>query len=246
MTPNRKGLIHIAVAMVLVAPLSVAHAFIPGKWNPMDAYVKGATKGGPRALIVTDPKGKVRQSAEFQYDATGRLIKEVYIDSAGKKDGSTAYEYRGGKVSTEKLFNKQGKVVENKTYLYSAGKLSGIQVTNDKNQEIMSIDYKRKGGMIHIAEEKRDRTLDRIVFEYKKDRLDHIIVKDDSGNVLSKTKYEYDRDGRLVKRERFQGGRRFACKYIYQPNGRVAGYEYLNFNPERNQWQLVKRLKFKY
>lgn len=238
-------LARVALVIACLTPASLL-AFTPGKWDPMDTYIEGARKGGPRALIVYDADGKIRQSAEYQYDQSGRLLKEVYINSAGKKEGSTEYEYRAGNIAGERLFDKNGKLVERKVYLYSRGKLSGIQVYDDKDQEIMQVDYSHKGDRIHVAEEKRDRALDRVVFHYKDERLNKLEVKDDQGKVFSHTRFDYGKNGKLVRRERFQGGRRYLCKYLYNKSGSVAQYEYLVFNPEKNQWQLQKRLAFKF
>lgn len=241
-----KNSLKVLVTIGVAFQSTLLFSFTPGKWNPMDAYVTQAQKGGPRALIVYDATGKIRQTAEFQYDANGRLARELYLNASGKRDGSTSYEYRGSRITGEKLFNRKGDLVERKVYLYSSGRLSAIQVFDKKGQEIMQVDYTRKGNQIHVAEEKRDKALDRVLFRYKDDRLNMLEVKDDQGKVFSKTKFEYGPDGKLLKRERFQGGRRFLCKYRYNKRGAVAGYEYLVFNPEKNQWQLQKRLAFRF
>ncbi len=233
-------------ATVLFTQTTIVSAFTPGKWNPMDHYILRGQAGGPRAVLVHDPDGKILQTAEFQYDANGRLLREVYINSSGQGDGHTLYEYQGDRVTGEKLYNSKSELVERKVYLYTGGRLSAIQVMDNKDQEILQVDYTSKGELIQVAEEKREKNLDRILFVYRADKLDALEVKDEAGNVFSRTKFEYGQAGELTRRERFQGGRRYLCKYVYGANGKIAGYEYSNFNPEQNRWELEKRLTFRY
>lgn len=110
----------------------------PGKWSHIDKYIFGNNSNGPVKEIVKNANGKIVYSAFYEYDSSGKLIKESYLNADGKTDGFTIFQYKDGKVVREELFDKDHILLETKTFRYNPkGEIDLVEVFDKDNKLLL-------------------------------------------------------------------------------------------------------------
>lgn len=231
------------IGIVLLVSASQIFAITPGKWSPMDRYVLGLDKNGPKQEIVKDKEGSVIYTASYEYDEEGRLIREIYKKGNGESDGENALTYEKNRITTEELLSSEG-VQEKKVYKYNInGDLKEIIVYGADGKEL--IRYKIIGlsqDLIVEAEIRWVRLKETEYFILKKDPTDAKVllqeILDDKKRHVATVKYFLDEKNNILKRENIQAGSRRMSEVKYNEAGRVISYDFSIFRD--NDWVKVK------
>ena len=128
-----KKLLIIAIIILMAAPLFAASTpqtttplapqpdpKVPKNFAPYDQRVKEYNDKGQlvKMTILYNNTAEVGETYTYEYDATGKLVKEcLYTD--GQLDDFYTYEYdKNGRLSKETEYGAKGKIKNFKTYEY--------------------------------------------------------------------------------------------------------------------------------
>ncbi|MCS6985545.1 MAG: hypothetical protein NZM25_10535 [Leptospiraceae bacterium] len=195
---------------------------------------------GPRREIVTSPEGVAL--AEHEYDAHGRLTKTSYYKNQ-TKEGEVRYEYEGGKIASELLYNSQGKLLEKLVYTYNKkGDLAGYRVLNENSQEVLRWHFALHGGEIISGERYVGAELTES-FRFDSKQKEKQILFDGHGQIQGEIVY-VQKDGLLFERTKtdFTGSRKVV--YRYDEQKRLAEMSF--YRQDRGAWVATKKHEFFY
>lgn len=237
---------HILTGILLSVLPSIAFAYQPGKFTPLDVYVLKGAPAGPTSLVARGADGAILERAQFKYDGSGRLTTETFVNSKDAVYGSTEYKRAGDKLSEEVRKNQSGSIMSRTVYSYEGETLSAIEVYNEKGIMELRRRYFLTQGRITSGEEIIATTKDKFVIKYDEGSTlpQALVFVQSDGHPFGQILYRYDAQKRLVERERVQNERRELCKYEYDEKGRVLSYSYFDFID--NKWKLKKTLTYSY
>lgn len=216
----------------------------PGKWSPIDKYIFGFEKNGPKEEKVYDAKGKLIYSAKYEYDENDKLIKETYFRENGAKDGETVYTYELNRVITEELFSNSG-TQEKKVFKYSLnGDLKEILLYDTQGKEIMKCKViSFWNDLISDGEIKWLQLKESETFSLKKSSENPKIylqeVYNEKKELVSTIRYFLNEKNWIVKRENIQPNSKRMSEIQYDENGKVIGFSFFNF--QDGDWKLQKK-----
>jgi antitoxin component YwqK of YwqJK toxin-antitoxin module len=234
--------------LVIAFLASSLSSFTPGKWSPMDGFTLGLEKFGPSSEVVKNKNGEVIYSAEYEYDANGKLIKEKFKDQEGKPHGETFYIYEKGKLASEELFGPDNMLQEKKIFKYLDGILREATLLAPDGKEIYKCRINSiQGELITDGEIKWSETKDTEAFSMKKDPVEENVfnmeISDDKKKTLGVVKY-YFKDGKPEKRINVQGNLERMSEIKYNSEGKP---ESVTFHVKQDgKWDLVKTHFFSY
>ncbi len=218
-------------------------AISPGKWSPIDKYVLGLEKNGPKEEQVKDFKGNLIYSAKYEYNDEGQLIKEIYTRGNGEKDGETVYTYEMNRVVSEELFSKSG-LQEKKIFKYSPkGDMKEIIVYDMQGREVM----KCKVGvfwneLISDGEIKWIPLKESETFVFKKSsenpKMYFQEVYNEKKELVATIRYFLNDKNQLIKRENIQPNSKRMSEIEYNENGKVKSFSFYSFKD--GDWKLQK------
>ncbi|MBM9576770.1 hypothetical protein JWG45_06340 [Leptospira sp. 201903070] len=223
---------------------SLLLAVTPGKWSHIDKYVFGNAQNGPIREVVKNPAGKIIYSASYEYDTNGKLIKESYQNAEGKTDGFTQFQYKGGKVVKEELFNKENLLVETKTFRYNPkGQIDLIEVFDRENKPLLRSNVTAwekefaKTGNTNWSDSKEIETFT-LVKDEKNPKIWIQNIYNEEKKQIASTKFEYDERGNLLTRINVQGEQERKNQLSYGPNFQLISFSF--HVKQNNQWELLK------
>lgn len=254
---NRRYLLQMKYFIIFILIATNLNAYTPGKWSYLDRYVLGNEKFGPASETVKNRTGQTIYSATYEYNAEGKLVKEIFQNAKGESDGEIIYTYESGKIKSEELFAPDKSAQEKKSFIYSqSGNLKEIVVTlgNGKpllRHKILSI----QDGFVMECETKwEEESMQQESFSTKKDPLEETILNqeifDDKKKSIGFIKYYFDKKGRIEKRENLQGSSKRMQILTYDESGKLISFSfhvkqdenwvlikthYLNYNPTKSQ-----------
>jgi antitoxin component YwqK of YwqJK toxin-antitoxin module len=217
-------------------------SFTPGRWTPLDKYVLGLEKFGPKEEIVKNASGQIIYSAVYEYNDKGNLLKEIYKNSTGLVDGETKYFYENNKVTSEETFQND-LLKERKIYKYSnQGDLKELIVFGEDNKEIQRCKIiNMKDEFITDAVIKWFALKETEYFNLKRDSSGDTWTQDildDRKKSMGTIKFYFDEKGKLIKRENIQNSGRKSNEIKYDSEGRVIEFSF--FLQDSNDWKLIK------
>lgn len=179
----------------------------------------------------------VDQTTQYQYDALGRIVKQV--DPQGNKTTITynimglitgVQDAQGNTYRFE--YDKSGNRVKDiwpsgkvKTYAYNEAKQI-VQIT-DAEGKIRHYAYDKSGRITQVSFTDADEKEPQQVFQYAYDAAGNIKEIIQSGSVNTHLVYEYDAIGRVIKESvTYNNGQADAfvknLQYVYDVDGRLA------------------------
>ncbi|MCB1306842.1 MAG: hypothetical protein KDK30_01620 [Leptospiraceae bacterium] len=220
-------------------------AYQPLAWSPLDAYIAGTGEtAGPRALEVRDAEGQIIETARFQYDGAGHLVREEYFDARNVSQGFSQYEYAGGRLVKEILRNASAVELVRKEFEYdSNGRLNTMSVFNKDGERIQTQTYTYSSEHIVSGTEQNSGEQLRFLVSYNADRPREIAIKDGEATI-SEISILYDEQGRVSQRIRKQPNQTNRFVYDYDNQNRVTGYEYQHASGD--DWVTNKVARFVY
>lgn len=243
---NKGKNMKIIFALLILLSTSI-YSYNPGKWSPLDKYVMGLEKNGPKKEIVKNGEGQIIYTASYEYDEEGRLSKEVYTDSGGGADGETIYQYEKNRIISEELFSKQG-LQEKKIFKYTVkGDLKEIIVYGADGKEIVRcIVNSMWNEQIADGEIKWIKDKESEYFSMKKESATvfNQEILDTKKKQVATVRYILDTSGRLIKRENIQTNTKRMSEIQYQENGKVKSFSFSVFVD--NDWKTVKTHELEY
>ena len=228
-------------ALLLLAPLSHVGAYLPLRYSPLDAYVRGARGRGPAKVTVRNGS-RVLATAVLSYDSSGRLSKEVYTNPAGRGGGTTTYSYQGTQLVREETRDAKGALTNVKEFTYVSGGLDLMRVRDPGGATLIEQRFTTRGGRILQARQVVGGD-ERFALEYTGDRPVLLRVMREDGKEIGRISYSYV-GGLVSERIRLQGERKERCRYLYDKQGRLESYVYEE--PNGKGWKEVKRIEFSY
>ena len=218
-------------------------AYQPGRFSPLDdAVIRGG--GGPKTLEARDPSGKLIESARFEYDDQGRLVREQYTGADGKATGSTEYVRQGVRLREEIRRDAQNKVLYRTLFFHEGALISRMDVHDAAGALELRRTYTYQSNLLLGGEEIVGQNKDRFRTAYdQKGNLIALTFLQQDGKPYGEIAYRYDASGQLLERERTQPARRELCRYEYA-GGRIARYSY--FGRSGEQWVLQKTLVLRF
>ncbi len=224
---------------------SATYSFTPGKWSHTDRVVLGFEKGGPAQEVVKDAKGNIIYSAKYEYDESGKLIRENYTGQDGKADGYTKFSYKDGRVLKEELFNKDGANIESKIFSYDkAGVLSSIELLDKEGKSVLRCSILSWGdnGLIKDAQTEWTDTKDSERFSVIKDPnkpglFQQNIYNEDKQQVAS-TVLTFDSTGKLQSRMNVQGNLERMNRLLWDKNNRLQQFTFMV--KQGDKWAIEK------
>ncbi|WP_243396549.1 hypothetical protein [Leptospira wolffii] len=234
-----------AFLLLVFFTASATFPFTPGKWSHTDRIVLGFEKGGPAQELVKDAKGNLIYSAKYEYDESGKLVRENYIGKDGKPDGFTKFTYKDGRVLKEELFNKDGVSLEAKVFNYDkAGILSSVELLDQSGKSLLrcSILSWGENGMIKDAQTEWADSKDTERFSVVKDPnkpglYQQNIFNEDKQHVAS-TVLTFDSNGKLLSRMNVQGSQERMNRLIWDKSNRLQQFTFLV--KEGDKWTIEK------
>ena len=197
----------------------------PARWSPLAPYIMQDGLQGPDSISAYDDKGNLVEKARLEYDTRGRLVKEIFFDAEGKRQGFNAYEYEAGNPVAQKLYNNKEELISSEIRVYAAGNLQSIVYQDGKGQRILTHSFKYSPGKVHGAEISAD-TQDGFVLQVKAGQIQSIQFTSSTGEELAHMEFKYDGQGKLVERIRKSPGAVERCRHIYDSAGRLTSYIY--------------------
>lgn len=223
---------------------SVLHAYQPGKWYHMDAYIQKNNLTRPKKIEVIDSNGNVIKKASYEYNGNGQVVREIFFNESGKNEGESRFDYNNlGFITSETLYDKNENIINRLAYNYSGNKLTNIYVRDNTGAIIVEMQYTYNKGQLQGGQEIAGDDISRFVFDYVNDRLTSVIVKGDARTVLNKVDYRYNKNGFLEERVKTQGESRSLCKYEYSGDRLVA---YSFWDMVDSDWKHVKTIELQY
>ncbi|TGL62916.1 hypothetical protein [Leptospira sarikeiensis] len=225
--------------------ITPAYSFTPGKWSHTDRIVLGLEKGGPTQELVKDSKGNVIYTAKYEYDPSGKLIRENYIGKDGKPDGFTKFIYTDGKISKEELYNKDGVNLEAKVFGYNkSGVLSSIELLDQNGKNILTCTILSWGenGLIREAQtEWADTKITErfaIVKDPNKPGLFQQNIYNEDKQQAASTVLTFDSNGKLLSRMNVQGTIERMNRLIWDKDNRLQQFTFLV--KQGDKWAVEK------
>ena len=206
-------------------------AYQPGKWSPMDVYVEQGREGGPISLVLKNSDGQMLETAKFEYDRNGRLMKEKFYSAKGKYTGVTEYTYVNNVVSLEILKDAKGNIISTKEFKW--GKKTLNVIVMDNNGKIIMRHYIRhKNYRVTSGREKDETSEDQFQVQYdKKGKAVKFKLIRTDGSSISEIHYMYDSSGKLTARLLKNNSFESKCVYKYDLNGNIISFTYFNQGP---------------
>lgn len=62
---------------------------------------------------------KIDKHAQYQFDESNHMIKEIDLDASGKIIKTTEYKYENGLKTEKSIYGSDGKIKSRKTYVYT-------------------------------------------------------------------------------------------------------------------------------
>nr|WP_080634562.1 hypothetical protein [Leptospira weilii] len=231
------------VLIFLVFP-KIIFGVTPGKWSHIDKYVFGNNLNGPLKEIVKNTSGKVVYTATYEYDSSGKLIKEIYLDADGKSDGFTVFQYKDGKVVREELFDKNNSLLETKTFRYNPkGRIDLVEVFDKEKKLLLKSNITSwdkdfvKSGQTSWPGSKEVEIFNLIQDEKNPKALIQNIYNEEKKQIAS-TKFEYDEQGKLLSRINIQGEQERKNQLIYGSDNQLQSFTF--HVKQNNKWELQK------
>lgn len=197
----------------------------PARWSPLAPYIMQDGLQGPDSISAYDDKGNLVEKARLEYDPRGRLLKEIFYDSDGKRQGFNAYEYEAGNPVAQKLYNNKEELISSEIRSYAKGNLQSIVYQDGKGQRILTHSFKYSPGKVQGAEISAD-TQDAFVLQVKDGQIQRIQFTSSTGEDLGYIEFKYDEQGRLIERHRKSPGAVERCRHSYDSSGRLTSYIY--------------------
>lgn len=230
--------------LIHATPVLNSVFYIPGKFNPMDIYIMQDQVGGPRSLTVTAADGQVLEKARYIYNRNGRLLKEVYYNPDGQKQGETVYKYEAGLPVEEVLLNARSEVISKRVNEFQDGKLITSTLYGPDNEKILRQRFAYRGSYPVSGSEISGSETDNFRIRIHEGRTLAFQVLAPDGTVSQDITYHYDDEGRIIRRQRESGGVINICHYKYDDQGRIESYTY--YDQFNNQTSIDKSLSFEY
>jgi hypothetical protein len=216
----------------------------------MDRYTLGNEKNGPSSEVVKNKNGQILYTAKYEYDANGKLLKEVFTNSKNEADGEVKYIYDKNLLITEELFANNGELLETKTFNYtSSGKLRDITVK--KNADKATIRYRIYGmnkEMITECESKWEEENYSESFSTRKDATkENLFIQeifDEKKKQIGVIKIYLDKNNQIEKRENIQFNQTRMQTITYDEKLKVLSFSF--FVKQEENWQLMKTHYFIY
>lgn len=231
------------IFLVLVFP-GIVFGVTPGKWSHIDKYVLGNNPNGPIKEMVKNANGKVIYTANYEYDSSGKLIKESYIGEDGKSDGATRFQYKDGKVVKEELFNKEDILIETKTFRYNPKVQIDLVEVFDKNNKLLlksSVNVWEKefakSGQTNWSDSKEVETFT-LAQDEKNPKIFVQNIYNEEKKQIASTKFEYDEKGKLLTRINIQGEQERKNQLTYGSNNQLVRFTF--HVKQNNKWELQK------
>lgn len=232
-------------SLVFISFISPIYSFTPGKWSHTDRIVLGFEKGGPSQELVKDSKGNLIYTAKYEYDPSGKLIKENYIGQDGKPDGFTKFIYKDGKILKEELYNKDGVNLESKNFGYNkSGVLSSIELIDKEGKNILTctiISWGENGLVKEAQTEWTDAKLTErfsIVKDPNKPGLFQQNIYNEDKQQAASTVLTFDSNGKLLSRMNVQGTIERMNRLIWDKENRLQQFTYLI--KQGDKWAVEK------
>ncbi|MBI3394597.1 MAG: hypothetical protein HY042_02060 [Spirochaetia bacterium] len=210
----------------------------------MDEYILHPRTGGPTKLVAKDATGKIKQTASFQYDGSGRLTSENYNGPDGKSTGSTMYRYDAGVIIEELLRDGTGALRSRRVFEYKAGAMTTMTLYDGTGKLESKLEFTTKDGLVIAGKETASPDAERFQIAYENKHPVSLVFYDPQGSMLAQISYTYDGSGKITERLRTAGPVRSLCKYAYDKQGRMISYSY--FDAATNTWALEKTLLLEY
>ncbi|MCB1326339.1 MAG: hypothetical protein H7A21_16865 [Spirochaetales bacterium] len=233
-----------AAATLIFLGASAVQAYQPLRWNPMDIYILEGKAGGPRMLTVYDADGERLNQASFEYDASGRLVREVYTTSGGTPDGYSTYTYSDGRITEERLYDSTGNLVNRSIFTYAGTSLARMEIQNADGQPILRQEYTVQSGRIEGGSEWNAGENLRFQILYGQHGQAAVTMRSSEEGELARIQFTRDELGRVASRVRAQGDARSKVDYSYDSEGRITECRY--FSQAGEQWILERILRFSY
>jgi antitoxin component YwqK of YwqJK toxin-antitoxin module len=239
-----------SLILFFLLSFSNLYSFTPGKWSYLDSFTFGTEKFGPVSETVKNRTGQTVYSANYEYNADGKLSKESFLNMKGEPDGEIVYSYENGKLKTEELFAADKTSQEKKTFLYTqAGTLKEINITLGNGKGLLRHRIASMlDGIITECETKWEEEGNIESFSVKKDILDETVlvqeVFDEKKKSIGFIRHYHDKKGRLEKRENVQGSSKRMQVLTYDETGKLISFSF-HVKQDEN-WVLVKTHYFTY
>lgn len=219
------------------------YSISPGKWSPIDKYVLGLEKNGPKEEQVKDANGNLIYSAKYEYNQEGQLVKESYMKGNGEVDGETLYTYDMNRVVSEELFSKTG-LQEKKVFKYSPkGDMKEIIVYDAQGKEVMKckvIAFWNE--LISDGEIKWLSLKESETFALKKSsenpKMYFQEVYNEKKELVTTVRYYLNEKNWIVKRENIQSTSKRMSEIQYDENGKIKNFSFYIFKD--GDWKLQK------
>ncbi|EJO69397.1 hypothetical protein [Leptospira kirschneri] len=216
----------------------------PGKWSHIDKYIFGNNSNGPVKEIVKNANGKIVYSAFYEYDSSGKLIKESYLNADGKTDGFTIFQYKDGKVVREELFDKDHILLETKTFRYNPkGEIDLVEVFDKDNKLLLRSNINSwdkdfvKSGQTSWPDSKEIEIFN-LTQDEKNPRAFIQNIYNEEKKQIASTKFEYDEKGKLLTRLNVQGNQERKNQLNYSSNNLLQSFTF--HVKQNNKWELQK------
>ena len=230
-----------------------ANAYQPVYWTPISDYIVGNnTKPGPASLTVKTAKGKILERATYKYNSSGKLVRETYWDTQGKKKGYTRYYYKKNQLIKEQLMDRSGKILNQLKFFYR----NGVLLTNIRNyQEDGNLQsqqfFKYNEGLLVGGEEVVESRKDQFqIFYEPKPLRSQVVIRNKYTGKLLEIFYKYHSDGRLKERKRqTKDGITERCVYEYTEKSRLSTYKYYQktiSKDKKEKWIMTKKVILNY
>lgn len=232
------------LALIFLVFPKIILGVTPGKWSHIDKYVFGNNLNGPVKEIVKNNSGKVVYTATYEYNSSGKLIKETYLNAEGNSDGSTVFQYKDGKVVREELFDKNNFLLETKTFRYNPkGQIDLVEVFDKENKLLLKSNITSwnkdfvKSGQTSWPDSKEVETFHLIQDEKNPRTLIQNIYNEEKKQIAS-TKFEYDEQGKLLTRINVQGEQERKNQLSYRSDNQLQSFTF--HVKQNNKWELQK------
>lgn len=218
-------------------------AYQPIRYSPLDVYVLNPNGKGPRSLQIYNSRGVKTKTAHMQYDARGRLLKEIFFDSKGKKEGESRFVYTDAGPVKEELYNASGKLLTIKVFTYQGKQIKEMRVLDTEGRLELRQTFRYKHARLIAGQESNGTGMLKFSVSYANQRPTRIEIRNDTNRVLSSIQYSYDSKGILLERTRKQSGSTHKFIYTYSA-GKVAYYELLELT--RDGWRKIRKIQYIY
>ena len=215
-------------------------AYQPLQWSPINAYIlKEQSRNGPRGIKVLDPKGELIAKTLYEYNSSGRVVKEIYYNAKAQKTGYSEYRYKDGLLREERLLDLSGKVFSITRFFYDPQsklkslKIYGVKGKGEKKELKLEQNYyysgkRLTGGIEIIGGKERQRNSFQIFYEGEK--VKRLLFHAKGIGKILEIIYHYDKEQKLRERVRhiFLEKKVSRCIYHYDEREELKEYKYRN------------------